>query len=244
MTFRSAHFLGTAVAGFLLATSAFASTTYVYETPANSTAGGQSVGAEASFTLNQGNLNVTLWNTEPTINDAGQVLGDEIFSLSNSLAAPTISGSGTEVNIADNGSYSSTSISDVGWGLGTTQSGSDIICDICPGNVNFSTNPSVTPKETIIPWESSYASANGSIDGNKGHNPFLAGPVTFTITDSSITPLTTISNVAFSFSTTGGVEVDAVNVTPEPMTFAMTGLGLALTLAGTLRRRKAAVSQA
>lgn len=245
MHFKKHHICAATIASLLFATAAFSAPTYTFQTPTGSTAGGQSVAAEATFTVSQGNLDVTVSNLESPISDAGQVLGDLVFSLSTSLSSPTISGSGTAATIDKSGAYTTSTLSNVGWGLGTTKSGNVIICDICPNNATFSTKPSATPTETIIPSESSYASANGSIDGNPGHNPFLIGPVTFTIADASISSLTTISNVAFSFSTKAGVEVDGVpTTTPEPVSMALTGTGLALVLAAMLRRRKANAERA
>src|SRR5262249_48945213 len=73
-----------------------------------------------------------------------------------------------------------------------------------------------------------YSAGNGSIAGNKPHNPFLFESATFTITGAGITADTTITSATFSFGTTRGVDVPGV-IVPEPssLVLCLSGVGLA-----------------
>jgi hypothetical protein len=72
------------------------------------------------------------------------------------------------------------------------------VCVICPGG-----NPAAGPELTVIGGSGagSYANANGSINGNSPHNPFLAGPVTFTLSVAGVTSNSQFSNVVLQFGT-------------------------------------------
>jgi hypothetical protein len=79
-----------------------------------------------------------------------------------------------------------------------------------------------------------YSSANGSIAGNKPHNPFLEQSASFTITGSGITADTTITTATFSFGTTAGTNlVPGVNLVhissvPEPSSLILSASGFGL----------------
>jgi hypothetical protein len=87
-----------------------------------------------------------------------------------------------------------------------------------------------------------YSTANGSIKGNSGHNPFAALSAAFRLTDPAITSATTISNVSFLYNTGLSVSIPG-NGTPPPPTTPIpepTTMGFALGLvavAATGRRR-------
>jgi hypothetical protein len=99
----------------------------------------------------------------------------------------------------------------------------------------------ISPKHTIIgaPDASNlYSSANGSITGGS-HNPFLAGPVSFSLTVAGVTASTVITNAIFSFNTTAGTEVPGIPGIPEPLTLSLTGAGLlSLALARRYRAKR------
>jgi hypothetical protein len=225
--------------GFIFWAGALTASSITFSTPSGSQAGGENVSATATFTATTGNLAITLQNAESSIHDAGQVLSGLQFVLSSGGSATLSSSSGQEVTIANNGTPTLGSVSSTGWGFGTT-GGSFILCDVCSGGVSFSTNPTATPSNTIIPTETSYSSANGSIKGNGAHNPFLEGTVTFDISDSAITANTTVSSAIFSFSTTAGNDVTGITTltsAPEPVSSSLAGAGI-LALAGFLKLRR------
>jgi hypothetical protein len=232
-------------AGLALIAATLSASSVTFSTPSGSQTGGQDVSATATFTITSGNLDITLQNTASSITNAGQVLSGLQFVLSSGGTASLFSSAGQEVTIDSTGTPTLGSFGSTGWGFGT-KSGSLILCDICVSGVTFSTNQTVAPSNTIIPTETSYSSANGSIKGNGGHNPFLEGTVTFDIVDSAITSDTTISSAIFSFSTTDGNDVTGVTPltsTPEPVSSALAGAGI-LALAGFLKfRTRRAIGQ-
>ena len=184
---------------------------------------------------------ITLSNTIASIQDAGQLLTDLEFNfVSQNLSL--VSSSGTMVDISGTGAMSTVGTGATGWGFGATGINDFIICVICGGTDNIASE-TAAPSEGIIgsgPFSTS--TSNSSILGNGPHNPFLSSGATYTF--HTTTDLTTVtdpfSTVVFSFGTTFGNNVSGVltgGEAPEPMTFVLTGLGLA-SLAFLRRRRR------
>jgi hypothetical protein len=89
------------------------------------------------------------------------------------------------------------------------------------------------------PGGATYANANGSIAGNKPHNPFLNQSATFTITAPNVTAATTITGVVFSFGTTEGAVLIPGALVPEPSSLVLGSVGLGLVGSiGLYRRRR------
>jgi hypothetical protein len=92
----------------------------------------------------------------------------------------------------------------------------------------------IAPAHLIIgpPGGATYSNANGSIAGNKPHNPFLAESATFDLSVTGVTGDTVISGVTFSFGTTEGNNVTVGEgpppppPVPEPASIVLAGLGL------------------
>src|SRR5882724_6125670 len=141
----------------LLSTSAaFAST---FETaPGATESGGNPVDAQAIFTTGNGSLQITLNNLLANPTTVAQNISDLFFSLSGVTTGTLSSSSGTERNVAGDGTFTDGSTVDTGWALTT--------------GALFHLNVLGTligPSHLIIgPADGSnvYSNANGSIAGN------------------------------------------------------------------------------
>jgi hypothetical protein len=194
-----------------------------YFTPAGSSTGGGPVDAEAIFTTTNGSISITLVNLQPNPTDVAQCLSDLIFTTSGTTtlnSATLFSSSGQEitVNSKSPGGFTLGGVVSTGWGV-ASQTGNSMKLDA----LGF-----VGPEHLIIgPPDASnaYSNGNGSIVGNKPHNPFLNQSATFTIAGSNITSSTAITSATFSFGTTDGINVVGQAV-PEPSSVVLCTIGL------------------
>jgi hypothetical protein len=154
------------------------------------------------------------------------------FTVSTGQNSGTINqglSSGTSRTVAGDGSFMDAgTVSPTHWALQTP--GSQLLLNDLTGG---------QPKQTIIGSPNSsgvYSNANGSIAGNGPHNPFLFGPVTFTLNVTGVTAASTITAATFSFGTVAGQDV--AGVVPEPASVTLIALGLTtVTALAGLRRR-------
>lgn len=193
-----------AIAG-LVACSAHANVITVF-TPSGATdKDHEPVNASATLTTRAGSLTIALSNLLPNPTSAGQLVSDISFSLSPGLTSGTLgSSSGTEITVASDNTFKLGSTVITGWGL-TSSSGLFELSAL---------GTATTPSHLIIGGPGAglhYTSANGSIAGNKAHNPFLAGVATFTLSIPGMTASTSVTGVNFSFGTEAGDNVPGVN---------------------------------
>src|SRR5262249_11923117 len=151
--------------------------------------------------------------------DAAQLISDLSFTLhGGSLTGATeTAASSSEISVAGDGSFTGptpiSGVATVGWPFAVNSATSGTLDVLAAGGAG--------PKHLIIgpPGAgNTYSAGNGSIAGNKPHNPFLFESATFTITGTGITADTTITSATFSFGTTSGVDVPGVPgvIVPEP----------------------------
>jgi hypothetical protein len=209
-----------------------------YMTPNGSTEnGGNPVDATATFTTSTNVITVVLNNLEVNQLTVAQNISDLFFTVSTGQTSGSIDQAnsfGTSRTVNSNGSFTDGgTVSPSHWSLQT--SGSQLhLNDLTMGQ----------PIQTIIgsPGSGGYTHANNSIAGNGPHNPFLFGPVTFTLDVTGVTANSTITAAAFSFGTAAGDNVTGVSAAvPEPGSIVLAGSALAMLGALAVVRRRARV---
>jgi hypothetical protein len=234
---RKVLIAGMALAGLCggLGTGVVRAGSITYITPAGSSTGGGPVDAMATFTTSANTLSIVLSNLQANPTDVAQLLSDLSFTVGNggSLTGATLaSSSGQEITVASDGTFTLGSTVATGWvpTLGGTSGNLDVLGAGGAGPTHLIIGPP-GPGGT-------YSNANGSIAGNKAHNPFLNQSATFSISGSGINAGTTITSVTFSFGTTSGIDVAGVPSVPEPSSIVMAGIGIGVVSLIRLRRRR------
>ena len=228
------------LAGIMVALAGEAQATFATFTGAGTTAG-VPVTSTASFTTTAGQVQLTLQNTTVHTADAGQLLTGIRFTLAPTPITTATLTSATAIprTIAGNGTYVDGAPQSI---LGTWES------SLNAGVYQLDFNPNaefgiVGPADGETAALPGIYAANGSINGNSGHNPFTAKSATFTLSSPQITAGTTITDVSFIYNTGLSYVVPGTSTTPppppipEPSTF-LFGLGL-FGVCGATRRRKA-----
>jgi hypothetical protein len=160
-----------------------------------------------------------------------------------SLTGATLaSSSGQELTVKNAGKFSLGPAVPTGWVA--TLGGKSGLLDVLAGPGHAG------PEHTIIGppgLGGTYSIANGSIEQNIPHNPFLNQTATFLISGAGITANTTITSATFSFGTVAGIDVKGQPLpagpssVPAPSSLVLTviGLGLVGTIGSFRRHRRA-----
>jgi hypothetical protein len=182
------------------------------------------VDASAVFVTGPGTISITLNDLLTNPKDVGQLVSNLNFTLSNGAMSGMLgSSSGMEITVNSNGSFTTGPTVLTGWALNNGVMGG-LQLDVL--------GTSTAPSHLIIGPPGTggmYSSANGSIAGNKPHNPFLNQSATFTVDVPNLTAATSVTGAVFSFGTTPGENVTGTPMTsvPEPASIALLGMGLA-----------------
>lgn len=195
---------------------------------AGTSSDGHAVSAAVSFLLNDvaDTVDVTLTNTTSLTLDAGELFTGLDFNIAG-LAPTLVWDQGIQRTVDGNGAYVDTALpQDLSWSVASLGSG--------VYQLNFNPNA----KDAIIgpPTAGSYASANGSIKGNAGHNPFAGETASFRLSLSGLLPGAQVQLSSFRFGTTLAPATGTITSLPEPTSGAMAVLG---SLAFLCRRRLA-----
>ena len=203
------------------------------------TSAGVPVTSTASFTTSAGQVQLTLQNTTVHTADAGQLLTGIRFSLSPTPITTATLTAATAIPrvIASNGTYVDGLSQSI---LGTWESA------ISGGVYQLDFNPNaefgiVGPADGETASLAGLYTANGSINGNPGHNPFTAKSATFTLSSAEITAGTTITSVSFIYNTGLTYIVPGTPGTPPPPPVpepSTVGFGLAMLGACAAARRR------
>jgi hypothetical protein len=173
----------------------------------------------ATFSTDVGSLTIVLQNLLTNEYTVGQGLSDLEFTLDGGTtlgALLTSSYSSGSATVAKNKVETfGSGLNPTGWALDTSH-GFDV-CLICPSA------STVRPEHILI---GGLQNPNGSIAGNKPHNPFLTGTATFVLYIPQITADTNVTSATFSFGTEGHSDVRGSSVAPEPASMLLVGIGL------------------
>jgi hypothetical protein len=161
------------------------------------------VNASANFVVGEGFVTVTVSNALADPLSAGQLLNGVAFTLSSGQSDGTLSSSAAIIRtIKKDQNFVDAGPSAAGWALVPEFNNGFLLCVLCTDAGG------VGPSHLLIGDPApggTYASANASLAGNKPHNPFTAGPATFTLAVPNVTPGTLVTGVTFYFSTQSGV---------------------------------------
>jgi hypothetical protein len=219
----------------LVAAIGFSSPAYAnfqsFLTPAGSTAGGKPVSAQADFTTTLGNIEITLTNLQANPVSIIQAISDLFFKADGltTVGAGSFNAAGDYINISRTKVVTPGGSDLFNWQLTNTGGTYHLnkLCGPCGGPAGLVIGPGP------------YTDANGSIAGNRPHNPFADQTVTFNLALAGVTADTVISNVVFSFGTETGTNV----AVPIPAAVWLFGSGL-LGLIAIVRRRQAGIATA
>jgi hypothetical protein len=201
-----------------------------FVTPTGASAGGGPVDAEAVFTTGAGTLSVTLTNLQANPTDVTQAISDLSFTVSSDSNLASSSSNNPTVNLID-------ILNHVGVPAGTGPAGFAYSSTTTTGL--FEQIGSGTGPAQLIIGPGPYTNANGSINNNNAHNPFINQTVTWTVSAPGVSDSTTITAATFSFGTTLGNNIPGISV-PEPTTGVLMAIGMgAFGLVHVVRRRKA-----
>ncbi len=162
-----------------------------------------SVNATASFTVQDGAVLVTLSNGLADPKSAGQLLSGLSFTLTSGSTTGTLGANMANLrSVAKGGSFTDLGPASTGWALDQNVNGGLFLCVLCTDL------GAAGPKHLLIgdaAVSGKYDSANGSIAGNKPHNPFTQGQATFLINVPGVTSNDSVTGAMFFFSTQEGV---------------------------------------
>lgn len=219
--------------GSLLLASPVQASQFLFSTPSGATNGTTPVAATALFTLSNGQLQITVQNTQADPLSESAALAEVTFQVSKVLTSPSMTSSAKFATVNSNGSYSTSGPSSTGWSL--TENGTTMtICDAC---TSHPVHTMIGPPKTST---NRYTDANNTIDGSAANNPFLWESAAYTISSGALTVDVKITNVQFYFgAVAGGGDVAGIGgeLVPEPSTMPLVAGG-ALLLALAVYRRK------
>ena len=188
---------------------------------------GHPVDVVAVFTTGTDSITVLVDNLQDNPKSVVQNLSGLRFTVSTGQTAGILDSSlGVPRWVAEDGTYTDGAAGSTGWELAT----------IGPAMYLHVLETAVTPAHLIIgPPDpdpdalDKYTLANGSIAGNKPHNPFLGETATFMLTVPGVTDASLITEATFEFGTSPGSNVtvvpEPIDPLPEPATMSLMVIG-------------------
>jgi hypothetical protein len=180
----------------------------IWMTPPGGALSGQAVSAQVTFSPGDGFITATIANTLPDPTSAAQLLSGLAFTLDGGQTAGDIGPNAANIRrIGKGGKFTDLGPSLTGWALEENFSGGLRLCVLCTDL------GAVGPSHLLIGDPSAsgvYRSANGSIAGNRPHNPFTTGQSVFLLYIPGVTADTQILSATFYFGTQDGVSVTGI----------------------------------
>ncbi len=200
---KTARFVACPLVAILVFGSAAQAAVSVFSTPANTQVGGQPVSAQATFTTGAGTVHIVVQNLITDPRSVIQNLSALGFILGGGQSAGTLVTSSANLRSVASNNFTDSGSAATGWKLESAYNLASVLglrlCDLCAGADG--------PAHTLIggpAGSGGYPNANGSINGNGPHNPFLSGNAVFDLNVTGVTAQTTISKVRFQFGTADG----------------------------------------
>ena len=215
----------------MLALNASANT-FTFDTPTGAKdSAGDAVDASAVFITGTDTLTITLTDLLKNPGSVGQLISDISFGFSRTISSSGVtfgSASGTGVTVNNDGTTSPGTVPSDAWQLDSAN------------HFHISALGGGQPKGLIIgppAADGKYdATGDGSIAGNKPHNPFYSGSATFVLNIPGLTSSDIVNSAIFSFGTTAGDDVTGIPQVPDGATTILL-LGTALSGLGLIRRK-------
>jgi hypothetical protein len=181
---------------------------------------GNPVNASATFAADSTTLTITLTNLKADPISVSQNISGLFFTFTNGETTGTLVSSAADfIKISKQHSVTANGAGSTGW---------DLLTDFSGGLKLNLLGSDAVPAHTIIGppgMDGLYDSANGSLAGNRPHNPFIDQTATF-ILNVPISQETRIDEVIFSFGTAPGQDASGTQPVPEPASLLLIGSGL------------------
>lgn len=216
--------------------SAQAATVLVTTDVGTVSSGGQPVDSQLTIETFDDAIHVTVRNLTVDPLNVAQNISAIQFGIESGVVTGIVGSSAMQRDISKSGTWSDTGPVSTGWGFDF--SGQVVTLNALVGDTADRASHTIIGEPNAT--SGLYENANGSIAGNKGHNPLLTGEVTFVLSVSGVTAQTQVTEATLFYGTVAlsdSVEFDVPYTAAVPSPTSVTVGGLLIL--GLLGRRSA-----